>query len=106
MRSPSPRYTFLGFQVLALMDQGEQWSYDEAMDALEDGGNVLGALDERFGSAIDLSLYGQEERIEIHEHFAGLANAVDSRRKFGVENSGLALIVAYCFELIQRELRE
>lgn len=106
MRSPSPRYTFLGFQVLALIDKGEQWSYDEAMDALADGGDLLAVLDERFGPAIDLSLYAQDERTEIHEHFAGLASAVDSRRKFGVENSGLSLIVAYCFELIQRELRE
>jgi hypothetical protein len=38
---------------------------------------------------------------EISERWAGISNAVDSRRKFGVENRGVCLLMAYTLECLQ-----
>lgn len=94
------RYTLLGFGVTALLDQGEVLEFDETRKHAVDE-TLFEWLKDRFGDRIDLSLYQDTDRAEVSERFASLANAVDSRRKFGVERNGLALIAAWCFEMIQ-----
>jgi hypothetical protein len=94
------RYTWLGFQVTALLDEGDVLDIDDTRKhALDE--TLFSWLKDRFGGRIDLSLYEAADRAEVSERFASLANAVDSRRKFGVERNGLALLGAYSFEMVQ-----
>lgn len=62
---------------------------------------MFGWLKDTFGDRIDLSLYDDADKAEVSERFASLASAVDSRRKFGVERNGLALIAAWSYEMLQ-----
>jgi hypothetical protein len=94
------RYTLLGFEVTALLDQGEVLDFDDThKHAVEE--TLFEWLKSQFRDRIQLGLYEDADKAEVSERFASLANAVDSRRKFGVERNGLALIAAYCFEMIQ-----
>jgi hypothetical protein len=97
---PTLRYTWLGFQVNALLDNGDSLEIDETRKHAEEE-TLFSWLKDRFGDRIDLSLYEDADRAEVSDRFAALANAVDSRRKFGVEHNGLALIAAWCFEMLQ-----
>jgi hypothetical protein len=58
-------------------------------------------LKDRFGDRIRRGLYEDADRVQVSESLASIANAADSRRKFGVERNGLALIAAWCFEELQ-----
>lgn len=94
------RYTLLGIEFVALLDRGETLDIDETREHLEDG-SLFAWLKSRFGEDLGLSLYGAADQAEVLDRFASLANAVDARRKFGVERNGLALLAAYCFEMLQ-----
>jgi hypothetical protein len=94
------RYTWLGFQVTALLDQGRALDIDDTRKHAVDE-TLFRWLKDQFGDDIQLGLYKDDDRAEVSERFASLANAVDSRRKFGVERNGLALLGAYCFEMVQ-----
>lgn len=98
---PIIRFTSLGFDMNALLDEGKAAEIGKVHKRLADG-SLLTWLEETFGSQTSLSLYGPEDRAAVVELFASLSNAVDSRRKFGVQHNGLALLAAYCFEGIQQ----
>lgn len=95
------RYTFLGFQLNGLLDDGKTLDFDQTRKHVDDG-SLFPWLKDEFGHNIDLSVYTPEELAAILELFQDLSDAVNSRRKFGVEHNGLALLVAYCFEGIQQ----
>jgi len=38
---------------------------------------------------------------DVLERFRALSDTVDTERTFGIESSGLALLAAYCFEVLQ-----
>ncbi len=57
---------------------------------------------EMFAPDIYLSLLSNSDWDEITEHWYNLANVADSRRKFGVKNTGLCLLSAYALETLQR----
>ncbi len=97
------KFTFLSFSLNSLLDQKKFVDIKEIEDHIEDG-SIFVFLKEKFGDEVDLSLYGEEERKDLIEFFKSLLNAVDPRRKFGVENNGITLLLAYCIEGIQ-ELR-
>lgn len=92
------RYTHLAFQALTRLDQGEDLDLDETRKNAEDG-TLFALLD---SSGVDVSLYYGTVRDEMSERFASLANATGTR-DLGVTRSGLALIVAYCLEMIQQD---
>lgn len=102
---PHLRYTLLAFHLNALLDQGRILDIDETL-ARAEAGDVLDWLTELFGPEVDLSLMGLQDRTAVIETFRGIANAVDARRKFGVERNGLALLVAYCIQALQQDLLE
>jgi hypothetical protein len=95
------RYTLLGFGVTALLDKGEALDIDDTRKHVEDG-SLFGWLKQKFGDGIDLSLCRGAGQADVLERFGSLANTTDSRRKFGVEHNGLALLAAYCFEVLQQ----
>lgn len=95
------RFTQLGFHLNALLDRGATLDIDDTRKHIDDR-SLLSWLKETFGDDIDLSLHGPDDQAAVLDLFESLANAVDSRRKFGVERNGLALLVAYCFEGLQQ----
>ncbi len=42
-------------------------------------------------------------KAELDEIFQSMATTIDEQKKFGIENNGLCLLIAYCQEQIQRE---
>ena len=102
--------TFLILQINKLIDKGkyDDISISDIHDAIEALG-VLRFLKSRAGSDIDLSLhldsnaYGNfeeffEEQMEsIYGGYAG-----QECRKWGIENSGLCLVLAWTNEIIQQ----
>jgi hypothetical protein len=97
-------FTLLGFQLNALLDHGVAADIVETHDHIEQG-DIFDWLRPIFKSAderLDMSVYQEADYAEVIRLFQGLSNTADSRRKFGIENNGIALLVAYCFEGIQQ----
>lgn len=97
--------TALAFVLNAAMDAGEHDALpiDDVKRVIRDG-TVFTFLEEKLGEAIslDLSLLEPPVRGEIIRDWQDLADAVDEGRKFGVNRSGLSLLVAYVLEGIRR----
>jgi hypothetical protein len=95
------RFTSLGFQLNALLDRGEALDIGDTRKHISNR-SLFGWLRESFGDELDLSLYRPDDEAEVLGLFESLSNAMNSRRKFGVEQNGLALLVAYCLEGLQQ----
>ena len=94
------RYTQLGLAVAALMDKEEPLDAGQAQQYIEDG-SLFSWLGRRYDGEIDLSLYEPADQADVLERFRALSDTVDTERTFGIESSGLALLAAYCFEVLQ-----
>ena len=90
------RYTQLGLAVATLLDKEEPLDAGHAQQYIEDG-SLFSWLSRRYDGEIDLSLY----QADVLERFQALSDTVDTERTFGIESSGLALLAAYCFEVLQ-----
>ena len=102
--------TFIILQINSLIDSGKysDVSISDIHDAIE-GSGVLKFLKARAGSDIDLSIhlgsntYGNFEQFfeeQMKSIYAGYAG--QESRKWGVENSGLCLVLAWTNEIIQQ----
>jgi hypothetical protein len=69
-------------------------------------GTIASFLVDRFGAEADFNMMEPEDWTAISELWFNLDNAVDARRKFGVENKGIALLMAYALESFQSLDRE
>ncbi len=94
------RYSQLGLAVAALLDKEEPLDAGQARQYIEDG-SLFSWLGRRYDGEIDLSLYEAADQADVLERFQALSDTVDSERTFGIESSGLALLAAYCFEVLQ-----
>jgi hypothetical protein len=94
------RYTQLGFAISALLDKQEPLDADQARQYVEDG-SLFTWLGRRYDGEIDLSLYEATDQEEVLERFRAVSDTTDSRRNFGIESNGLALLAAWCFEVLQ-----
>jgi hypothetical protein len=94
------RYTQLGLAVAALLDKEEPLDAGQAQQYIEDG-SLFSWLGRRYDGEIDLSLYEAADQADVLERFQALSDTVDTERTFGIESSGLALLAAYCFEVLQ-----
>lgn len=101
--------TFLILQLNALVDSGKHndISIEDVHQAIE-GKRVLRFLKDRAGKDIDLSVhmsntwgdfeaFYEEKLSEIYGGYAG-----NERRKWGVQNLGLCLLIAWTNEIIQQ----
>lgn len=95
------RYTHLAFQALVLLDEGESLDIDETREHAEDE-TLLAWLEKELGGRIDFTYYEDADKVTLSERFASLANAT-SPSDLGLVNNGLALIAAYCLEVLQQE---
>jgi len=102
--------TLLVLHLNALLDTGryDSITVDEVEDRIEDG-SILRFLRERAGQDIDLSLhldtktYGNFERFYV-TYLQSILNAYGGResRKWGVQNRGLCLLIAWTNEILQQ----
>jgi hypothetical protein len=102
--------TLLILHVNSLIDSGKynDITIEDIHRAIE-GKRVLRFLKERAGSDVDLSIhldskaYGSFEsyyEAQLESIYGGYAG--QERRKWGVENSGLCLVLAWTNEIIQQ----
>jgi hypothetical protein len=94
------RYTQLGLAVAALLDKEEPLDAGQAQQYIEDG-SLFSWLGRRYDGEIDLSLYEAADQAAVLERFQALSDTVGTERTFGVGSSGLALLAAYCFGVLQ-----
>ena len=96
------KYKFLIWQFNSLIDTGK---YDSI--TVEDVYKHLKAetissfLIDRFGDEADFSMMEAEDWADLTEEWGNYYNAIDARRKMGVENRGLCLLLGYSLQAVQ-----
>lgn len=95
-------YTFLGFYFNALVDEGESLDLQETHEKIRSK-SLFKWLKEKYADSLDISLFSETELNQIEAFFDSLSVSVNERKKMGVENNGLCLLVAYCLEAAQRK---
>ncbi len=95
--------TFLAFYLNSAIDTGKysDLSYDRVAREIEKG-SIFPFLRNHLKDNIDLSIFDASKEAELLAEWQDMLIAMSSRRKFGVENNGLCLLLAYCIESIQR----
>ena len=95
--------TGIAFELNHALDSGKYASItvDDVKQQIR-AGKVFDFLEQRLGSDIDVSLLYNDDRAELVREWQQMDNAIDEVRKYGVERSGLHLLVAYLLEGIQQ----
>jgi hypothetical protein len=92
--------TSVAFGLNAGIDASTTLDISATRKSIEDG--TVFELIEAHVQNVDLSLIRhRSEQKELLMAWQSLANAVDAKRKFGVQNDGVCLLLAYTIELIQ-----
>ncbi|HYW21173.1 MAG TPA: hypothetical protein VE956_18120 [Nodularia sp. (in: cyanobacteria)] len=105
--------SFLGFQVNAAIEEGHgnKISFSDIYKGLEER-NLFELLNEKLPGILDISLFLESNEKAHLEQRNGVLNALSDaasgmkgreRKKYGVESSGLSLLMAYILEAIQQE---
>ena len=100
---PIGRFTYLAFELNEMLDHGDVLSIEETKKHVEDG-TIFEWLDLQLKREEDLDGTPVDPvvRNAMLNVFRPL-NAVDSRDCFGIEQNGIALLLAYCLEGIQQQ---
>ena len=94
------------FGLNALIDRGLSIPLKEVKSLCEEK-RIMEALERKFPlkeTGLDLSLPEHGTREELDEIFYDMATTINERKKFGIENNGLCLLIAYVQKQILREL--
>jgi len=69
---------------------------------------VFSWLEGTFGRDVDFSLFDADTRARISDELQNLMHgyAGDEHRKWGIQNNGICLLIAWTNELIQQKVRE
>jgi len=96
-------WTYIGFYIVSALDDGENLSLDEVKDAMENQ-ELIRYLDLKLEN-VDFSLIKGKEAEEIEQKLCEIRLGQEGRerRKFGIKQNGLALVLAYVLEAIQQE---
>ena len=97
------RYSMMGVELIAAIDRGASHPVDELHEQIDNGGLFLWMHEKE--PEIDQSLYQDEDRTAMLKYFQHLGSTADAKRKYNVEENGLCLLLAYCFEGLQHEVR-
>lgn len=95
-------YTGIIWSIMPALSSGRSISLSQTQDRINDGTLfewLKAELGEDFG---DWTGHDENQRAAVLDQFQSLAVAVDEKRKFGVRDNGLCLIVAYCAECLQQ----
>lgn len=76
-------------------------SFDEVAKHIEEG-TIFEFLATRLSSGIDLSTFDETNKKGLIEEWQDILAGVSARRKLGVQNNGICLLVTYLLEGIQR----
>lgn len=100
---PISRFTYLAFELNAMLDHGDVLSIDETRHHVDDG-SIFEWLDLHLKDPQDLdgTPVDPHVRREMTDVFRSV-NDVDAFKSFGVEHNGIALLLAYCLEGIQQQ---
>jgi hypothetical protein len=100
---PIVRFTYMAFELNAMLDRGRVLSMDATRKHVDDG-TVFEWFDAQLESPNDLdgSPVDPNTRGAMLKVFRPL-NKVDAGRQFGVEYNGIALLLAYCIEGLQQQ---
>lgn len=100
--------TFVAFYLNSAIDSGryDTLAIEEVREAIQTRG-IFRFLKSRLGNDIDLSIFDADAaaEAELLAEWQDMDNAIDARRKFGVERRGLPLLLAFLLEGIQRRAR-
>ena len=96
---PVTRFTSLAFELNHLLDSGISTDLSETKRRIEDR-TVLDWLSAIYGPdyRFDISLHSGDDRRELLDSFNSLLEVTNERRKMGIENNGLCLLLGYCIE--------
>ncbi len=93
--------TFLGFYLNAAKDSGKyNITIQEVKNHLFDG-TLFPFLQDKLKNDIDITVLSEEDKKLLSDEWRDMAEAVSEKRKFGIYNDGLCLLVAYILESIQ-----
>ena len=98
-------YTYTILQINSAIDTGKYQGIGvEEVEEHIDAGDIIPFLIQRLDGDVDLSLLSDVDSAELSAQLLDiyLANGGRERRKWGIENSGLCLLVAWTNELIQQ----
>ena len=95
--------TFLGFYINSAVDTGKyaDITVSQVQEQIR-AGTIFQFLRDRLRDDIDLTILKAEDEAELLEEWQDLVEAVNERKKMGIENNGLTLLLAYLLEGIQR----
>ena len=100
---PISRFTYLAFELNAMLDHGDVLNIEETRKHVDDG-TIFEWLDlnlkdpqELDGTPVDPHV-----RRDMLRVFRSL-NDVDALEGFGVDRNGISLLLAYCLEGIQQQ---
>ena len=65
---------------------------------------VLPYLKSKLGRDLDISLFSEADLKEVSRCYKTAMHVIDPRRKMGVENRGLCLVIGWTIVLIQQQL--
>lgn len=98
--------TYLALEVNAALDTGKYdgITVDEVLSHIESM-DIIPWLRIKLRDDIDLSLFDSASAAEMHEQLADIKGGYgnQTRRKWGVENRGLCLLVAWSIEVERRK---
>ncbi len=101
------KYRHLLWQLIRAVDSGK---YDtlsvEEVSRHAAAGTIPAFLVDRFGSDLDLSIFEPQDWIALSDTWGSINNAVDASRKFGVDQRGACLLMAYALQSFQQLDRE
>jgi len=72
----------------------------EVKQHIEDG-LIFTFLIDRLGNDLDLGLLDHAKLEKVADAWLNLEDMIDERQKFGIQNKGLCLLVAYLVEMMQ-----
>lgn len=98
------RYMQMGADLIAVIDRGATLDLGELHEQIANDG-LFQWLHEK-EPEIDQSLYLAEDRAAMLKFFKRRGSVADARRKYRIEENGLCLLVAYCFEGLEHACRE
>ena len=97
-------YRYLLWNLIAASDTGkfDKLNIDDVR-LHASGGTISKFIQETFGGDSDFSMLKVEDWKSLDEEILSMDNAIDSRRKFGVENRGLSLLMAWSLQGVQND---
>jgi hypothetical protein len=96
-------YLNIGSQINQLIDAGEKITLEITLEKLREK-SILDYLKQTYDSKIDLNISTQTEYNEVEDTFNAYWFGINERRKFGINNNGLCLLIAYCFQKVNESI--